>query len=80
MPLILKLYFRGLFRAFDFSYAHKKREVRLFFTLIQGFAIPHTVEKQPKSTPDIYTQPHPLGVEVDNTYPRDIHCCCLDCV
>jgi hypothetical protein len=41
---------------------------------------PYTVEKQPKSTPDIYTQPHPSGVEVDHTYPRDIHCCRHDCV
>ena len=40
-------------------YTRKKREVRLFFTLYKGFAIPQLVEKQPKSTPDIYTQPHP---------------------
>ena len=36
--------------------AQKKREVRLFFTLYKGFAIPQLVEKQPKSTP-VYT-PH----------------------
>ncbi len=38
-------------------YIHEKREVRLFLTLIKGFAIPHTVEKQPKSTPDMLNPP-----------------------
>ena len=49
-------------------YIHnKKREIRLSFTLLQGFAIPHTVEKQPKSTPDMYNPPRPLyrrGVDI----------------
>ena len=40
-----------------YVYTHEKREVRLFFTLIKGFAIPHTVEKQPKSTPDMLNPP-----------------------
>ena len=38
-------------------YTRKKREVRLFFTLYKGFAIPQLVEKQPKSTPDMYSPP-----------------------
>jgi hypothetical protein len=42
---------------------HKKREVRLFFTLLEGFAIPYTVEKQPKSTPDIYIHHTMTGAE-----------------
>ena len=42
-------------------YTRKKREFHLFLTLLQGFAIPHTVEKQPKSTPDMPNPPHPMS-------------------
>ena len=43
----------------------KKREVRLFLTLYKGFAIPQLVEKQPKSTPDMYNPPaHNTGEDL----------------
>ncbi len=63
-----------------FIYTYKKREVRLFFTLLKGFAIPVTGRKTTEvHARYIYTQPHPFsGVDVDYTYPRDIHCCCHD--
>ena len=42
---------------------------------------PNKVEKQPKSTPDMYNPPTRISrarTSLFNTYPRDIHCCCLD--
>ena len=42
-------------------YAQKKREVRLLFTLIQGFAIPLPSRKTTEVHARIYTPPHPFG-------------------
>lgn len=40
---------------------------------------PHKVEKQPKSTPDMYNPPRPLtGVDVLLHTHMDIHCGCYD--
>jgi len=42
---------------------------------------PYTVEKQPKSTPDMYYPPRPTtGVGSFKHTLMDIHCCCGGCV
>ena len=64
-------------------YIHTQKSVK--FTCSSRFSrasqSPYTVEKQPKSTPDMYYPPRPtMGVGSFKHTLMDIHCCCGGCV
>ena len=49
--------------------------------ILRASQSPNKVEKQPKSTPDMYNPPTRITrarTSLFNTYPRDIHRCCPD--
>ncbi len=60
---------------------NEKREVRLFFTLTEGFAIPLHSRKTTEVHARYAYPSHPFNRRglVLHTH-EDIHCCCLDCV